>query len=122
LNDLCLEKNIDILLITETWLNGDKSDDPIINELLPCGYKVIQQPRIGQRGGGIAIIYKSTIKTQLKPLGKCNGFEHCEVKITIKSFTSTVACIYRPPPSTNNTCTVSTFMEEFDTYLGNLVV
>ncbi len=54
INSLIVEHNIHILCISETWLNKEtKYLD------LPSNYDIIRNDRIGKKGGGVAIIYKS---------------------------------------------------------------
>ena len=62
INDLVVDGDFDILLMTETWLyaNGDEAN---ITEMTPSGYLFHSFPRIGRRGGGIAIMFKSACLT-----------------------------------------------------------
>ena len=48
--------NLDLLALTETWLGTDL-DSGVIGEAVPQGYGFVQEPRIGKRGGGIALVY-----------------------------------------------------------------
>ena len=51
--------------MTETWL-GFAVDKACINELVPCGYKIKHVPRLGtRRGGGVAIIYTSSVEVRI---------------------------------------------------------
>ena len=55
INDLIIEKSLDIMIITETWRH-DGGDEPAIREMRPTGYVFFQKPRsTGQRGGGLAV-------------------------------------------------------------------
>ena len=60
INYLILEKNADLLFISETWLSKD--DSVFTNEMLPNGYKILSQPRLSRSGGGVAIIYRASLK------------------------------------------------------------
>ena len=54
----------DIMVVTETWL---KDDDKVLiesTELLRPSYRMLTANRKGKRGGGIALICKSTLKTK----------------------------------------------------------
>ena len=57
---LVVDGDFDILLMTETRLyaSGDKA---YITEMTPSGYLFHSFPRIGHRGGGIAIMFKSAL-------------------------------------------------------------
>ena len=52
-----LENDLDIIIITETWLN-DQGDESVIHELVPAGYSYVSRNRKNREGGGIIIIYK----------------------------------------------------------------
>ena len=60
LQDFVTEHNIDLMVLTETWLKGDDRDNVILAELLPPGYTIKHKPRQG-RGGGVAIMHPSTL-------------------------------------------------------------
>ena len=60
IHNFVIEQNIDILALTETWLNGDATDYVVINDLLPNGSNILQKSHISH-GGAIAFIYKSNI-------------------------------------------------------------
>ena len=56
--DLVYGENLDVITITETWLN-DKIFD---NEILPNGYNIIRKDRPGKkRGGGVLIALRENI-------------------------------------------------------------
>ena len=59
INNLILEKNADLLFISETWLSKD--DSVFTNEMLPNGYDILSQPRLSRSGGGVAIIYRASL-------------------------------------------------------------
>ena len=60
INEFITNNSIHLAAITETWLTLD--DHQISIELTPDGYDIIQVPRIGKRGGGVAIIAESKFK------------------------------------------------------------
>ncbi|CAB3982841.1 Hypothetical predicted protein, partial [Paramuricea clavata] len=51
----CLEKGIDLLGITETWLHQE-GDDSIVGDLCPTGYKSIHVPKSNGIGGGVGLL------------------------------------------------------------------
>ena len=57
IKDWVVDNNIDILVLTETWLQPDNKDDHIIGELTPTGYSFYHSPR-QIRGGGVGIVNK----------------------------------------------------------------
>ena len=59
------EEKIDLCAVTETWL---KPDDIIYRkEITPPGYDILSQSRTdGRQGGGVTLVYKSSIKVHTK--------------------------------------------------------
>ena len=51
--------NIDVMAICETWLKS-KRDTNVIKDMLPNGYSIEHTPRPSGKGGGVAIIYRSS--------------------------------------------------------------
>ena len=56
--EICNEHSLDIFAITESWL---VQNDPVIDILLSDipEYSMLHVPRLGRRGGGVGILYKS---------------------------------------------------------------
>ena len=54
----------DIMVVTETWLMDDDKVWFNSTELLRPSYRMLTTNRKGKRGGGIALICKSTLKTK----------------------------------------------------------
>ena len=57
IKDWVFENNIDILALTETWLQPDNKDDHFIGELTATGYSFYHSPR-QTKGGGVGILIK----------------------------------------------------------------
>ena len=54
------DEKIDMFAITETWLKPDGVIHP--EEIVPSGYDILSKPRRdGRLGGGVALVYKSSI-------------------------------------------------------------
>ncbi len=115
--DYILDKDVDILVITETWLG---EDDPVITgECTPSGYCFFNFPRPGDKHGGIAIISKANLNLSISHV--CVDtvtFEHASMTDNSKTFH--LPAIYRPPPSKVNGFTYNQFIEEFDDFLSVL--
>lgn len=58
--ELLSENSLDLLFITETWLQQD-GNGTVIHDMLPDGYNILHQPRIGRRGGGTAVIHRDNL-------------------------------------------------------------
>ena len=115
LYDLIVEKDFDVLFITESWLK--KGCDDVINSLLPAGYDVIKKSRKGRSGGGVMVVYKEKITlTKLKSSTKPSSFELMECELKDKDKVLNFALIYRPTPSLKNKLTTKQFLTEFEQY------
>ena len=60
LQDFVTDHNIDLIVLTETWLKGDDRDNVILAELLPPGYTIKHKARQGCCGG-VVIMHPSTL-------------------------------------------------------------
>ncbi|KAJ8018259.1 hypothetical protein HOLleu_43846 [Holothuria leucospilota] len=74
--------NIDILALTETWLN--ETETTVIANLVPVGYTFQHVPRPAGIGGGVGLLFKSglTVKTRTSTKDKLfTHFEHMDCNI-----------------------------------------
>lgn len=118
ISDLIISNNIDLIALTETWLGTD-IDKVVLGDLVPEGYDIHQIPR-KQRGGGVALIYNSSIcvKSLTSELN-FTQFEHLECVISSQNSNLRVCIVYRPPPSKSNKLKVSAFFDEWSQYLSH---
>ena len=94
ISDQLIEQDIDILCITETWLH-----EYGLAMLRPPGYEIKSFPRIDQRGGGVAFIYRLssfTIRTSEWSLTSHKTFEIATCSFQTSHNKLTIVCIYRP--------------------------
>ena len=93
IKDWVVDNNIDILALTETWLQPDNKDD--------------------HRGGGVGILIKDGFDIS-RPTISTHQFQTFEfMDMQIKTSLSRGVCvvvIYRPPLSSNRACTTDHFM------------
>jgi exonuclease III len=119
--DYVLEQDVDVFLLTETWRKS--TDHPIIAEVTPVGYSFINVHRDDsqERGGGIGILYKSGLEFSLSPINfKPETFEYACVTGKLKDVC--IITVYRPYPSAKNRFTVTKFLEEFETFLDEIIL
>lgn len=121
IQDFTIDHDLDILCLTETWLTGSESDNPVISAMLPNGYSIQHHPR-PSRGGGTAVIHRSSLRIRsMDPPRDFDSFETTNCML-ITTQCIRLCVIYRPPPSTRNGLSVKKFMEEFTELMQHLVI
>jgi len=110
-----LSSDIDICIITETWLK--QNDNKIRAELTPNGYAFRDAPRLCRQGGGLALLCKRTYEPELIEAGERASFEYAEFTVSLNKQKTSVVAIYRPPYSTNHPVTTRTFFQEFPDFI-----
>ena len=68
--EFVLASQADIVTLVETWLTPD--DVAARKEAVPNRYMLMDQPRIGRKGGGIAILYRKNISVKKVRSGEFN--------------------------------------------------
>jgi len=106
MHDMIDDKNLDLLVLTETWIDS-KAPPAIKKDIAPEGYVVIHAHRSGQkvRGGDNAVVYRDTLKLAvLLPTGEApaSSFEILRLKVTHKKRSVNLMCIYLPPPAASS--------------------
>uniref|UniRef100_UPI0035900AD0 uncharacterized protein n=1 Tax=Myxine glutinosa TaxID=7769 RepID=UPI0035900AD0 len=94
LNEYILDNKLDFLCLTETW--QQPLDYYTLNLTTPNGYSYVNKPRSEGRGGGIAVIHRQDIKTNLISISSAPSFEHLALKLSGHT-QSVMAVVYRPP-------------------------
>ena len=113
ISDLIEDNDIDILLMTETWLK-EQGDEAYIAEMTPSDYVTKSFPRGQRGGGGIAlIIRKSLDKHTVVERPFFTSFEAVVAIFSYVDISLPIICIYRPPTSQANKATTRTFLQEF---------
>ena len=104
----------DMAVITETWLTDNDEIWIETSELTKYGYKILTKNRIGRKGGGIALLYRSTLNVEwIEQQHNWETFEFGIWSIKSKGITSYIHGIYRPPNSDMNQ-----FLDEIAEYLA----
>ena len=92
-----MDRDSDIVFLTETWLQSDKNS--VTAEAKTYGYKLLHDTRKNREkdiGGGVGILIKSTIPAKQLPVRHFNSFEHTIVKISLaQQKVLYLICIYR---------------------------
>ena len=120
------DHKIDIVCLTETWLNPD-TPPAIINSLLPPSFSFAHCPRPQGGGGGVGLLYNNKNSVKNITIPKYVSFEIQCISFTInpsfrvRSASLTTAPfilfnIYRPPSSSK-----PTFIAEFTSLLEDFI-
>ena len=114
-----LDHKLDILLITETWINDEKAD--VFGDLNSNGYTFKNFPREDRRGG-IGLLSSNYL--QINNLSHYNSTSFQYITCTIGS--SQHSCItlldcYHPPPSKINTASDAVFIYQFGILLEEII-
>ena len=118
-----IEKEIDICIVTETWLVQTDIDkiwyeSTVLNR---NQFQLFPSNRQGQRGGGIALVTKTNITTKLLDEGQLNTFQFDKWQLALKHTSITVIAIYHPPPSNLMRVTNGEFLDEFTDWVAESV-
>ena len=116
-----LDHKLDILLITETWINAEKAD--VLGDLNSNGYTLKNFPREDHRGGGIGLLFSDYL--QINNLNHYNLTSFQYITCTIGSFqhscTITLLGCYHPPPSKINTASDAVVIDQFGILLEEII-
>ena len=92
-----LDLDADIIFLTETWLESENNS--ITAEVKSYGYKLLhdrRKDRDKEKGGGVGILVKASVKAKQSSVKHYLSFEHSIVKLPLaaKKFMILI-CIYR---------------------------
>ena len=119
IHDVIRDHKLDLVFLTETWISSD-APDAIKMDVALKGYRVMHAHRGSsddRRGGGIAVIYRDSMKLSLADVGKYDEFESMSVKVMSSNLSHIVVCIYRPPGNVSES-----FCDQFSDLLDQLLI
>lgn len=117
--DFVVHNHIDILGLTETWLNGNSCDNQIIAELLDTlkDYVFHHLPRTHTSGGGIGFLLRKGFNVKPNVVTNFKSFEYIDLNVTSQNSSFRLITLYRPPPSKKNKLSVDMFLRDFSSLL-----
>ena len=116
IRELISERALDILVLTETWLNDNISNSRIA-ELTPDTHSFHHVPRETGIGGGVGVLVSNCFSNiKLEKSQNYNTFEHLEISLRYMSKLYKFVVMYRPPPKTN----FELFLDELDELMSVL--
>ena len=99
INDIKYEinnHNLDLYALTETWIKEDENTT-IPNHLCPSEYNIISVPHINRTGGGIALVYRSSLDVRTNNSHTLESMECVDCNLNLDRHNILLAVIYRPP-------------------------
>ena len=121
LHDYIKEDNIDICIVTETWIQNTEEDKAWceISALNNDNLMLHTVYREECRGRGLALVSKSSLTISKLEMDKPNSFEAVKWKVSLPGKSITVIAIYRPPYSKAFPVTIPMFMDEFTAWIAD---
>ena len=111
--DFLVDNDVFILFVTETWLTDQNNHTTAL--IKEHGYKIHHFFRKEKLGGGVGVIYKSSLKVVRVFFNQNDSFESISVKVKLKDGSSVLcSCLYRPPGSLRH------FLTEFDEFIADI--
>ena len=122
LNEQLNNLNIDLAVLTETWLNDTPEDKAWLDqlELMQSSFIERTHNRPGQKkGGGIALIHKKSLNVQQLEQGNIPTTEYAVWKTKAVNTPLHLMGLYHPPPTDGMTTTM--FLDEVTKLLMALI-
>ena len=109
------DNEIDLCVLTETWLSNKQNDNTwkSCTSLNNDPFRISISNRMGQLGGGLALVYNKEIKVTKVSEQNRQTFQYAIWKTTTDKFNATIIGIYHPPYSATNKITNAQFIDEF---------
>ena len=105
------DNDVAILFVTETWLTDQHNNTTA--QIKDHGYKIHHFSRSSKIGGGVALIYKSTVELIKVHITQFQSFEAVSAKLKMINKTVVLCtCIYLPPGP------LCSFLTEFEDFLS----
>ena len=114
ISEVILDKDLDILVITETWMKKGDTDSFAARNMTPNGYQLLHTPRLKKPGGGVAVIMKKTLHAEVQDIENYSTFETMEVVVKARNRCIRICPFYRAPSTSR-----PDFLSEFETFLDS---
>jgi len=86
--------DLDALVITETWLTGNISNQKIVGDVTLAGYSFHHAARIHKKGGGVFILLHYSLKCETHLRFQAKSFENYQLTFVSGGISVHVAIIY----------------------------
>ena len=120
--EFVVSNQLNIMVLTETWLKGDDSDARTIADISNtlCGHKFVHLPRKYKNGGGVAVILRNGFGIKMNDYIEYTAMECLDITVKAGNKSLRLVSIYRPPSSTKNNLTTSVFFNDFSRLIEDL--
>ena len=108
---LISDRKLDVIELSETWHSGS-------NDVTPDNYAVADSARTTGRGGGVAVIFRKSLRCSRVPLPSYVTFKSICVRLTTASGPIVLLNVYRPGSARPS----AAFYDEMASVLEQLVV
>ena len=115
IRNIIKDQELDICMLTETWLSNNVSDSSKIKEMTPLTHRFYHIPRENKNGGGVGLFVKKTYTVSVLNQQIYNSFEHINSKIKCKNKTIQTIIIYKPSNTSKRL-----FIDEFSNLLDTV--
>ena len=110
--DYVADHDIDVLCITETWLQRDNTAS--VSAITPRGYLLEDVARSNHRGGGVGVLYRASLTLDNSQLWPASSFECIDIELRRNSIPSTLRLFVIYPAITQpHSQPFATFLNEF---------
>ena len=94
-----VDNDIDIMVLTETWLRPGITNDVEVGTLCPTGYRFLHVPRSHSRGGGVGVLFKDNLNINSSMCDTFQSFEFMDVRPVFACKPSSKSCVLDPLPA-----------------------
>ena len=119
--ELLEDYSLDALVVTETWLTEKDTQWLETTPLNRNPYNLSHTNRPNGRGGGLALITKNCYTVTKVESGTYPSFEHATWELNIRNKRIHISGIYHPPYSLRNKSTNRAFLDDFTTFVTDLL-
>ena len=110
-----VESKMDLCVVTETWLSDENNEDGAwvsCTHLNKAPFKISTSNRKNCRGGGLALIYKAVLLSNLLEEGSTRSFQFALWSTRVPGSNVTLVELYHPPYSSKAPITNRMFIDD----------
>ena len=111
---------MDLCAVTETWLSDENNEDETwvsCTHLNKAPFKISISNKKNRRGGGLAIIYKAVLLSNLLEEGSTRPFQFALWSTRVPGSNVTLVALYHPPYSSKAPITNRMFIDDITNWL-----